>query len=325
MRNRLILFPLVLFIFNLVPSFPQTISNYEYKFDNGMKMVTEKGWNLVNISQTFNILDTARTKSPLLIKVNSIGDLISESKFKVFKDSSEVNPEIAAVGSYKLSVECRLLQNNGSISFEVNDVVIKEKLQTILTISVHNTEILIQESNAYNNGLMVYETYVIKNTGQNGIETTPHFYAPGTVSPEIPPAEALDHYLGKNKPGIYDIKTNIELKMTGFSHIIWLQGITLKPDIRYVFSFNLNVGELRYSGGDSNVKAVHLYPAGTANKLKGVAKPQKNIEVFGFERPSWFTISPPGTYDILLEYGPQIKYEWRKNVVCKVGEQTDIN
>ena len=325
MGNRLVIWLLVLLPWKLAIINSQTISNYVYKFENGVNVVTEKGWNWINLSVSNGILDSAKIKSPLLVEVRSIGDLVAGSKFKVLKDSSEVNMETLTPGSYKLSVGCSLLQKNGTISFDVNDVVIREKMQTILTISVHDAEIIINESITEADGLTIYEVRIDKNTGQNGIIVTPHFYAPGTVSPEIAPVATVSPCLGKIKPGTYDIKTNIELKMTGFAHIIQVKNISLKPDAKYVFSCNLNVGELRYAGDNSNVKAVHLYPAGTASKLKGIAKPQKDIEIFGFERPTWFTVCPPGTYDILLEYTAPVKYEWKRNIVCKVGEQTDIN
>ena len=72
------------------------------------------------------------------------------------------------------------------------------------------------------------------------------------------------------------------------------------------------------------MQTIHLYPAGTANKLKGIAKPQKNIEILEIKRPTWFTICPPGTYDVLLGFNKGTKYEWRKAIVAKTGEKTDV-
>lgn len=307
------------------PVLSQTVSNYKYKLDNGINIVTEKGWNWVNASQTFTPIDSAPTRDALVIRIKSVGDLFGESKITVKKNNLEINPASAKEGSYVVHANCRLLSTpSGSITFEVSNVQVKPKMQTVLTVLVHDVQVSITEAPKSSKGLSYYELKLLNYKGDQGVRGEIYFFKPGTKTPRIPPAEPQGDYYGLTKPGIYDIQTLFDLNATDFDYKLWFQNMQLKPDTRYILAINLNAAELRYAGGNYEVKALQLYPAGTAKLLNEAAKPQPSKKVFGFERPQRFTLCPPGTYDVLLDYGFGVRYEWRKNVECKVGERVEV-
>jgi hypothetical protein len=98
----------------------------------------------------------------------------------------------------------------------------------------------------------------------------------------------------------------------------------MKPDIKYVISTNLNGGVISYSGGNKDVRSIHLYPSGTAAKQTGTPAPQKNIELGAYEGAASVNACPPGAYDILLAMKNDTKFEWRKNLIVKTGSRTEV-
>jgi hypothetical protein len=96
----------------------------------------------------------------------------------------------------------------------------------------------------------------------------------------------------------------------------------MKPDVNYTLTTNLNAGIVEYGGVNREVKAFHMYPAGSADKQKGGATPEKSLEMMRCEGAGATTACPPGTYDILLNLGA--KYEWRKGIVVKTGGRVQV-
>jgi hypothetical protein len=72
------------------------------------------------------------------------------------------------------------------------------------------------------------------------------------------------------------------------------------------------------------VKALHLYPAGTAQKQTGKAEPIKNMESISYDNITIANCCSPGTYDVLLQYAKGSKYEWRKNIAVSTGVRTEV-
>jgi hypothetical protein len=148
------------------------------------------------------------------------------------------------------------------------------------------------------------------------------FYAKGKHEKPIPPDESINSTSGKIKPGIYDVL--ISIGISGQIQKIWLENFTLKPDINYLISTNLNGGVIIYSGGNKDIKNMHLYPAGTAANQTGTPAPIKNLELGRYDNITTMNACPPAAYDVLLSNGNGTKYEWRKNIVVKTGSRTDV-
>ncbi len=124
------------------------------------------------------------------------------------------------------------------------------------------------------------------------------------------------------KPGTYDVL--ITLGSTTSPQKVWLENFQMKADVSYNITTNLNAGIVTYSGANKDVKSLHLYPAGTADRQKGSAAPDKNLELLRCETQNVTSPCPPGTYDVLLVSGNGSRFEWRKGIAVTTGKRTDV-
>jgi hypothetical protein len=136
------------------------------------------------------------------------------------------------------------------------------------------------------------------------------------------PSENAGKKSGKIKPGTYDVL--LSLGAPGYVQKIWLENFTMKPDVSYNITTNLNAGVIEYTGGNKDVKSIHMYPAGTADKQKGNATPDKKLERIKCESQNISSACPPGTYDVLLNYNNGARYEWRRNIVVKTSARVQV-
>jgi len=176
------------------------------------------------------------------------------------------------------------------------------------------------------NGLSAFSSGVERYKGlseQNPTCGIPTFYAKGAHDKPVTPSEtASGNKKGKMKPGTYDVL--LTLGSPANPQKIWLENFQMKPDITYNITTNLNAGIVQYTGTNKEVKAIHIYPAGTADRQKGTAAPDKNFEIIRCETQSVTSACPPGTYDMLLNIGNGAKYEWRKNIAVTTGRRTEV-
>jgi hypothetical protein len=98
----------------------------------------------------------------------------------------------------------------------------------------------------------------------------------------------------------------------------------MKPGTNYKMTTNLNAGGIVYTGGNKDVKSMHLYPAGTAAKQTGTPMPVKGQETISYANINELNCCTPGTFDVLLRFGNGDKYEWRKNVAVTTGTKTEV-
>ena len=98
----------------------------------------------------------------------------------------------------------------------------------------------------------------------------------------------------------------------------------MKPNVSYEIITNLNAGIITYAGVNKDVKAIHLYPAGTAGRQTGNPAPDKNLELFKCDNQTLTSACPPGTYDVLLNIKNGTKYEWRNNLAVQTGIRTGV-
>ena len=300
----------------------QPVSDYSYKLDNGITVKTERCWNQVWVQQDYSTLK-ADDKNPLAVATRTLGALTSSTSFKLLSAGKEVMTKGAAPGTYNLRLAFKLSGTPGTLTFVVGNVVVKPKMKTTVTITLYDYQVFISESPTTINGLSFFDSKIIKykgNTDQTYSVGIPMFYAKGKHDQLIPPVESISKTSGKMKPGVYDVL--ISMSISGQTQKIWLENFTMKPDITYSISVNLNGGVIAYAGGDRNVKNLHLYPAGTAAKQTGTPAPIKNLELFRYENVSSNNACAPGAYDVLLASGN--KYEWRKNIVVNTGSKTEI-
>lgn len=302
----------------------QPVTEYNYKLDNGITVKMERCWNQVWVQQSYAPL-AAGDQTPLTVSMRTLGDLISGSSFKLLNKGKEIAMKGAAPGTYDLKMVFKLSGKPGTLSFVISNIIIKPKTKTTVSATLYDYQMLIDESPASLNGLSSYETLVNRcktNTIQDIYSGIPAFYPKGNHEKAITPDETTSKTRGKIKAGTYDLL--ISIAISNQTHKIWLENFQFKPDISYKISTNLNAGGVIYSGPYRDVKAMHLYPAGTAAKQTGTPAPNKSLETIYYENVSIAHCCSPGTYDVLLNIGGGAKYEWRKNIAVVTGVKTDV-
>jgi hypothetical protein len=303
----------------------QPVSEYNYKLDNGITIKTERCWNQVWVQQSFAPMTAADKTPPLAVNIRALGDLISGSAFKLMSAGKEVRMQGAAPGTYDLRMTFKLSGKPGTLSFVVGNIVIKANTKTSVSVTLYDYQIMIAETPASLNGFSAYETLINRckgNTIQDIYFGIPSFYAKGQHDKPIPPDQTISKTTGRIKAGTYDLL--ISIGISGQTQKVWLENFMMKPDINYKITTNLNAGGITYSGGNKDVNALLLYPAGTAAKQTGNPAPNKNLEIINYSSVAVANCCSPGTYDVLLNFKNGSKYEWRKNVVIQTGIKTDV-
>lgn len=303
----------------------QPVSDYNYKLDNGIIVKTEHCWSQVWVQQTYTPMTAADKTPPLLVNITTLGDIKSSSSFKLLSAGKEVKMQGAVPGTYNLRLTFKLSGKPGVLSFIVNNILIKPATKTSVHVTLYDYQILIDETPSSLNGLASYESLVNRcktNTVQDIYLGVPSFYEKGKHDKPIAPEQTTSKTKGRIKSGTYDVL--ISIGISGQTQKVWLENFQLRPDINYKISTNLNAGGITYTGGNKDVKAMQLYPAGTSGQQTGNPAPIKNLETIRYESPAITNCCSPGTYDVLLNFKNGTKYEWRKNIVVKTGTKTDV-
>ena len=309
----------------ILPSHAQPVSDYSYKLDNGIIVKMEHCWNQVWVQQTYSPL-TAADKTPLSVSIVALGDIKSSASFKLLSAGKEVKLQGAAPGNYDLRLTFKLSGKPGTLGFIVRNIVLKPSDKTTVNVTLYDYQILIDETPAPAAGLASYESNVNRcksNTLQDMYFSVPTFYEKGKHETAIAADQTTSKTKGKIKPGAYDLLLTIGI--SGQSQKVWLENFQFKPDVNYKVAVNLNAGGISYTGGNRDVKAMQLYPAGTSAKQTGTAAPIKNQEIIKYDTPTLANCCSPGTYDVLLNFGNGKKYEWRKNIAVNTGGKVDVN
>lgn len=303
----------------------QPVSNYVYKLDNGINVKCEHCWNQVWIQQSNTPMSEADKNTPLSVNIRALGDLISGSEFKLLSAGKEVKLQGAAPGTYDLKLNFKLSGKPGSLSFQVGNIVIKPKTKTLVSVTLYDYQIMVEEKQASLGGLAQYESEVNRcktHTVQEGYSGIPTFYEKGRHDKALPPDQPSGNTKGKIKAGTYDVQ--IAIKISDQTHKLWLENFQMKPDMNYKVAVNLNAGGIVYTGGNKDVKELILYPAGTAAKQAGKPGPVSNQETISYDNITVANCCSPGTYDVLLRFAKDSKYEWRKNIAITTGLRTEV-
>lgn len=303
----------------------QPVSNYVYKLDNGIIVKSEHCWNHVWVQQTCADINAGDKGSPLKVSIRALGDLISGSEYKLLNAGKEVKLTNAAPGTYNMKLNFKLSGKPGTLSFVIENLLIKPKMSTTVSVTLYDYQILMEEKQVSLNGLSQYESLVNRcktHTAQEGYSGIPTFYVPGKHDNAVTPDQAESKTSGKIKPGTYDVLVSINI--SNQNQKVWLENFQMKPNINYKVSVNLNAGGIIYSGGNKDVKGMILYPAGTASRQTGKPEPLKNQDIITYDNVTVSNCCSPGTYDVLLRYARDSKYEWKKNVAITTGVVTDV-
>jgi hypothetical protein len=301
----------------------QSVSDYTYKLTNGIKVQMDRCWNQVWVQQSYAPL-AANDKSPLSVSVRAMGYLVSGSSFKLQKSGKEVKLQGAAPGTYELKMTFKLSGTPGTLSFVADNIVIKAKTKTTVSIILYDYQLTIRETAtsdklcSYNSKINIYKA----SPEQNIYKGVFSFYPPGNHGKTVNPDQKASDNSGKIKPGKYDVL--ISILISDQLQKIWLNNFEMKAGKNYSININLNAGEVIYTGGNRDIKAMHLYPAGTAAKQTGNPSPVKNLEIISYNNITRANACAPGMYDILLDVKNGQKYEWRKNIVINTGTKSSI-
>ena len=311
----------------IIPLQAQKVSNYTYKLDNGIVVKMEKDWGNVWVQQSQAEFKAGDNQRSVDVAVRSMGDLLAQGSTtsKLLSAGKEVKMTGTSPGTYDLKFSAKLSGKPGIISFDINGIEVKAKMKTNVTITIYDYQFNIEEVATPGKGLATYDSKVIKYKGNTDLSPkcgAPTFYAKGARDKTVNPDEKTSDLAGKIKPGTYDVLLTIDVCTSGQK--IWLENFTMKPDVTYKLTTNLNAGEITYGGTIRDVKKLHMYPSGTADKMQGVAKPDKATERIVFEPATSKFPCPPGSYDVLINIGNGSKYEWRKGIVVRTGTRVDI-
>jgi hypothetical protein len=301
----------------------QKVSDYSYRIDNGINVKIEFGWNHVWVSQTFEPLK-APDKVVLVPVVRTLGNLITGSSFKVFSGGKEVRIQDLKPGNCSLKESFKLSGKPGTISFTVDEITIKPQTKTTVSIVLYDYQISIEEKPESHGGQAAFTSKIERykgNTEQNPSYGVMLLYEKGKRDKPLFPSDGKAIKTGTIKPGTYDAL--ITLGSMERPQKVWLGNFALKPDITYNIAVNLNAGIIEYLGGNKDVKAFHLYPAGTSARQTGAPAPDKTLEIMKCEAQGSTSSCPPGTYDVLLDYSGK-KYEWRKNIAVSTGSRAQV-
>mgnify|MGYP007068279306 CR=1 FL=1 len=325
MSMKKLLFVLMVQAVMIISLQAQKVSNYTYKFDNGIIVKAEQCWNHIWVDQRFSPLSPADKASPLSINARAIGELTSGSSFKLLSEGKEIKTQGIKPGTYSMKMTLKLSAKPGTLSFDIDNIVIKADTKTSVGVTIYDYQVMIEETPQSQNGKAYYESKINRfrnHTEQNLKQEIISFYMKGAHDKKLTPGEVMSSTKGRITPGTYDVL--VSFTVAGRIQKVWLENFTMKPDVSYKIATNLNGGAVIYNGGNRDVKAIHLYPAGTSARQTGNPSPDKNSEILKYDDPTSENVCPPGTYDILLNIKNGAKYEWKKNLAVNTGSRTDI-
>lgn len=303
----------------------QPVSDYLYKLDNGINVKTDHTWSQVWINQSYSPLVTG-DQNPLAVNVRALGDLISGSNYNLMSNGKEVKLKGVTPGTYDLKMTFKLSGEPGTLSFLVKDVTIKPQTKTTMSVTLYDYQIMVNEVPSQSATLSSFESEIHRckvSTVQDNLVAIPTFYESGKHDKVINPDQGTGTTKGKIKIGTYDVLLTVGIE--GQNQKIWLENFQIKPGTSYKIVTNLNAGGIIYTGGNRDVVAMHLYPAGTSAKQTAAA-PDKNLETIAYTNINNLNCCSPGTFDVLLKSKNQKgeKYEWRKNIAVTTGMRTEV-
>lgn len=317
---------LLVLLFTMLYVSAQPVTDYTYVLANGINIRSENCWNQVWVQQSYTPL-AKDDQNPLTVSMRALGDIISAStlSFRLQSAGKEVKLQGAAPGTYDLKLSFQLSGAKGTLGFMIKNVLIKAGNKTNVGVTLYDYQFTVGESKATLGGKSSFEIVVdrCKSHGPGDTYTSvTAFYMKGNhdkpVASELNSAKTG----GKINPGTYDMLLTISI--AGQEQKIWFENLSLKPDMNYKIGTNLNAGGIVYTGVEKSVRALYLYPAGTAAAQTGTPGPVKNIKPLTYNDVRNANCVSPGSYDVLIDFKNGTKYEWRKNIAIVTGSKAEI-
>ena len=130
---------------------------------------------------------------------------------------------------------------------------------------------------------------------------------------------------GPEKSNPEPIDMAITLGVSGHTQRIWLrENFIMKPDVSFTVTANLNAGIITYAGTDRDVKAMHLYPAGTTDRQQGKPAPDKNLELIKCDNSTLTADVLPDLMMYSSISGMASAMNGGKNIVVQTGMRTQV-
>lgn len=311
----------------------QDVTQYNYVLESGIKVNTTHGWNFLRVNQNMNSLESGE-ETGLSLSFIDVGDLVSGNALlqitsmngdTLFTLEEKKDYYTLEPGTYNGFCKLSLDDNSGSVSFYISGIEVKETKKTNCTVFLNDVQVIIEKEADVKGGLGTYRTIAMasKDAEEGGPVAYPSIYNPDNHSQELSPVESPNDVTHRIQPGIYDLFVDVDISWAGYKYQIWLENIEIEKDIRKIFRLNLNGSKITVNCEEECPEIIHFYPVGTAETIG--LKEDKSLEKYSIESPKGKNICPPGSYDILLNYGYGERYEWRENVNCKYGELTVID
>lgn len=317
--------------------FSLNISDYSYQLNNGIRVITENGWKKAEVVQEFtNDADLSTNRGAVRIHFNFIGDLVdmnpditlfaaSKPKSNLKKLSAGIRSEELTKGKYTASVKFPLQGQNGTLSFKITDIPVKENAVTVLNMTINDIQLVVDEQPGDGWKLTQYQfvTFWAKDKMEGGGYTGyPTVFKAKEHYQMITPVEIESDTKAKMRPGSYDFYLDTDISKARYRYTCWIENVKMESNKTYQFKFNLNGSRVRTGIADDNPKQIGFYPTGTAATQK--PRENKKLMLYTVVEPWKSAICPTGTYDVLLSFDYGARNEWRTNVVFNYGEETVV-
>ncbi len=310
----------------------QTVTNVQHTLANGVRVVTVKGWHGVSVSSSeADVPNTDR--GAVEMAVYDQGDLLgpdwkadlSAADAAAPIELSAAAPAAAdlAPGIYTARVSAPLAGQAGSFTFRIDGIHVDTGRRTSLRTLVRDAEVTIETSQEPRNGAAWFQVRAGAHRWDGDAAGAgvgyPALFPAGDHANEVQYLDRPNDITGVVAAGTYDLRIDVDVSPAGVHFVTWVEGLSLGPDTSTKVFLNLNAGSVRFEG-DPAPSILHFYRRGSAAKL-GSSQDQR-LELYHIESPRHLCAVPPGTYDILYDYGYGERLVWSPDVRIPYGKVT---
>lgn len=335
MVSKFHLFILLFFLTAGQGLFALQLTDYSYRLTNGIRITPENGWRKTEATQDFTNGVFVSNRGAVQVDFTVIGDLVDDhpeitlSSSSKPKNSVKLNAGTPSAdlnkGKYNAFIKFPLQLKNGTITFRINDVIVKENTLTLVRVTINDIQVAIVEApgEGWKQSEYNFTTYWAKgNMDGGGYTGYPTVFKAKDHFQMVTPVEIASDTKAKMRPGTYDFYLDTDISKAKFRYTCWIENVKMESNTTYQFRCNLNGSRVRTGIADDNPKQIGFYPPGTAAKQK--PRVNKKLIRYTVVEPWKSAVCPTGTYDVLLSFDYGAKMEWRENVVFKYGEETVI-
>lgn len=310
----------------------QTVTNVQHSLADGVRVVTVKGWHGVFVSSSeADLPDT--DKGAVEMVVHDQGHLLGPDwKAELSTDNAGTPIELSsaaaaatdvAPGIYSARVRASLDGQAGSFTFRIDKIQVDAGRRTSLYTLVRDAEVTLETKQDARQGAAWFQVRAGAHRWDGDAAGAgvgyPALFPAGDHSHEVQYLDRPNDITGVVSAGTYDLRIDVDVSPAGIHYITWVRGLSLAPDTSTRVFLNLNAGSVRFEG-DPAPSILHFYPRGSAAKL-GNSQDQR-LELYHIENPRHLCAVPPGTYDILYDYGYGERLVWSPDVHIPYGKIT---